>query len=98
MRNITILLFLICALISGCSSVADLGNENEEYITHFRCLNKDKTKEHYLVNEFHRKPTIDEKKWEMALAKHRIEKQLHIELIDCETIAAEDVPNGLDKP
>ncbi len=48
---------------------ADLNIDTTEYITHFRCFNKDKTKEHYLVNQFYRKPTADKKRCEIVLVK-----------------------------
>jgi len=94
MKNIVVLPLFISLLFSGCSSVtADLNIDTTEYITHFRCFNKDKTKEHYLVNQFPRKPTAEEKRCEIVLVKHRIEQQLQIELIDCQTILAKDVPD-----
>lgn len=98
MKNMITLPIVTSLLLSGCSSnTVSLNAENAEYITHFRCYNPEKTKEHYLVNQFYRKPTADEKKCEMALAKHRIEKQLHIELVDCQAIPTIDVPDDLDK-
>ncbi len=98
MKSLITLPFFISMLLSGCSSVtADLNIDTTEYITHFLCFNKDKTKEHYLVNQFHQKPSIEQKRCEMVLTKSRIEKQLQIELFDCQAIPAKDVPNDLDK-
>nr|ALK44368.1 hypothetical protein [Colwellia sp. C1] len=96
MKNIIVLPLFTSLLFSGCSSVTeDLNIDTTEYITHFRCYNKEKTTEHYLVNQFNQKPSIEDKRCEMVLTKRRIEKQLKIELFNCQMIPAKDVPDDL---
>jgi hypothetical protein len=98
MKSLITLLLFISMHLSGCSSITtDLNIDTTEYITHFRCFNKNKTSEHYLVNQFYQKPSIEQKRCEMVLTKSRIEKKLQIELFDCQAISAKDVPNDLDK-
>ncbi len=78
----------------SCSSIQHEPVQNRT--SHFMCLEQDKTTKHYFTNTFAIEPTLEQKQNEVLLVKHRMEKQLQVELTDCKEIAESEVPKDLD--
>lgn len=95
MHSVNILGFVaVVFVISGCSAVHHKPMQSR--ISHFMCLEQDKTTKHYFTNTFAIEPTLEQKRNEVLLVKLRMEKQLQIKLTDCQKIDESEVPKDFD--
>ncbi len=93
MKKFVTLPLITGILISGCSSVVDVRNNNLE--TNYACDSKQTAKKYYFVNRFNRAPSEQEKNKEMLAAIQELNEQLEVELVNCQMILAKDLPNNL---
>ncbi len=93
MKKFITLPLITGTLISACSSVVDI--RNNKFETNYVCDGKDKTAQHYFINRFNREPTEKERNREMLAAMQEFNNQLQMELSNCRTILAKDLPSDL---